>query len=72
MVTTIRAKPIPMKSAVLLMESMKVKAEEKRNREHADRTGKLMQSSKLPKRMEIHNQQESEKPKEKVKSMLIK
>lgn len=72
MVTTIRAKPIPMKSAVLLMESMKVKAEEKRNREHADRTGKLMQSSKLPKRMEIHNQQEAEKPKEKVKSLLIK
>lgn len=54
------------------MESMKVKAEEKRNREHAERTAKLMQASKLPKRMEIHNQQESNKPKDKAKSMLVK
>merc|ERR1712093_543976 len=71
-VNTIRAKPIPMKSAVLLMESMKVKAEEKRNREHAERTSKLMQASKLPKRMEIHNNQLKDKPKDKAKSMLVK
>lgn len=51
-VNTIRAKPIPMTSAVLLMDKMKVDAEEKRKREHAERTATLLQKSKLPKRME--------------------
>lgn len=43
-----------MTSAVLLMDKMKVDAEEKRKREHAERTNTLLAKSSLPKRMQVH------------------
>lgn len=69
---TIRAKPIPMTSAVLLMDKMKVDAEEKRKREHADRSNQLLAKSSLPKRMQVHADGDSTKKPLKQENLLVK
>lgn len=70
-VTTIRAKPIPMTSAVPLMEKMKADRDEKRAKEHENRKQYLLKVAKLPKRMEMHKDSEIKVVKE-PESLLVK